>query len=338
MKTNINDKEIKLESLRQRDISIDILKFLAVFLIINSHMDMCYPPRYSMLATGGAIGDSLFLFVSGYTLFMGRMDNFGNWYKRRVNRIFPSAFICAMIWSVLTWSDSVDISRLWGGQFCIAIMGYYVILYFVRKYAIKHVPLIMFLVGLISLVAYVFFFPYKYETGEKGLYGITTLYRWIPYFGFMLMGAYVESNKDKVVSRPVIDGILFLFSLLVFYGIQMAAKKNASVAPYQIVTLVPLMGVIFFFYKLCNINGLEKIYYSKIVHPIIMTVSGLCLESYLIQFAIFTDKLNFLFPLNLFIITMAILGISFICKILARLFTQTFCPNAYDWKAMIKLY
>ena len=34
-----------------RDISIDILKFFAVFLIINSHADICYP-KYSMLATG----------------------------------------------------------------------------------------------------------------------------------------------------------------------------------------------------------------------------------------------------------------------------------------------
>lgn len=64
----------------KRDTSIDILKFLAVFLIINSHMDICYP-KYSILATGGAIGDCLFLFASGFTLFMGRMDDFPNWYK-----------------------------------------------------------------------------------------------------------------------------------------------------------------------------------------------------------------------------------------------------------------
>ena len=38
--------------MRERDYSIDILKFLAVFLIINSHMDALYV-KYSMLATGG---------------------------------------------------------------------------------------------------------------------------------------------------------------------------------------------------------------------------------------------------------------------------------------------
>ena len=64
--------------MNQRDISIDILKFIAVFLIINSHMDALYP-KYKMLATGGAIGDVLFLFASGYTLFLSnrklRFDN-----------------------------------------------------------------------------------------------------------------------------------------------------------------------------------------------------------------------------------------------------------------------
>lgn len=55
---------------KQRDISIDVIKFFAVFLIINSHSDIAYP-RYSILATGGAIGDCLFLFCSGFTLFMG---------------------------------------------------------------------------------------------------------------------------------------------------------------------------------------------------------------------------------------------------------------------------
>lgn len=38
--------------LNQRDISIDILKFFAVLLITNSHMELLYG-KYSMLATGG---------------------------------------------------------------------------------------------------------------------------------------------------------------------------------------------------------------------------------------------------------------------------------------------
>lgn len=47
-------------SAKQRDLGIDILKFLAVICVVNSHMDVCYPGKWSVLATGGAIGDALF--------------------------------------------------------------------------------------------------------------------------------------------------------------------------------------------------------------------------------------------------------------------------------------
>lgn len=56
--------------IKDRDYSVDVIKFFAVILIINSHADIMYP-QLKILATGGAIGDCLFLFCSGFTLFMG---------------------------------------------------------------------------------------------------------------------------------------------------------------------------------------------------------------------------------------------------------------------------
>lgn len=55
---------------KERDFAIDVVKFLAVLLIINSHADVMYP-HLKILATGGAIGDCLFLFCSGFTIFWG---------------------------------------------------------------------------------------------------------------------------------------------------------------------------------------------------------------------------------------------------------------------------
>lgn len=46
--------------MKQRDISIDILKFIAALIITNSHMELLYG-KYGALATGGAIGDVLLL-------------------------------------------------------------------------------------------------------------------------------------------------------------------------------------------------------------------------------------------------------------------------------------
>lgn len=56
----------------------------------------------------------------------------------------------------------------------------------------------------------------------------------------------------------MLDGILFIISLFLFYVVQYEAKKDVSIATYQIVTLIPLIGIVFYFYKLCNINVLKK--------------------------------------------------------------------------------
>lgn len=65
----MTDKNI-LKLSKPRDTAIDFVKFLALFLVLNSHMGECYP-KYQFLATGGAIGDALFFFASGFTLFLG---------------------------------------------------------------------------------------------------------------------------------------------------------------------------------------------------------------------------------------------------------------------------
>ena len=53
----------------KRNLGIDLLKFMAALLVVNSHIDIMYG-KYSALATGGSIGDILFFFCSGFTLFM----------------------------------------------------------------------------------------------------------------------------------------------------------------------------------------------------------------------------------------------------------------------------
>lgn len=219
-------------------------------------------------------------------------------------------------------------------------MVFYVLLYIAQKYLIKRLPLVLSTVSFIAILVYIFCFPYKYETSSKGMYGITTLYRWIPYFGFMLMGAMVGmKSKSRIVKYTCkwYDGVLFFLSLSLFYGIQFVAKKNMSIAPYQIVTLLPLAGIVFYFYKICNAHFFERIYNNRYGNLAILTVSGLCLESYLIQFSVITDKLNFIFPFNIPIIIVMVLIVSYFCRCLARIFSQTFTQGDYEWRTVFAL-
>ena len=325
--------------MRERDYSIDIIKFLAVFLIINSHSDIAYP-KYDILATGGAIGDALFLFCSGYTLFLGQMRDFGNYYKRRICRIYPSCFACMALMMLLPWVGhdwSQNFRASFFKDFINAIMIYYVLLWLIRKYLIKHLPWVFVFVGMVVIVAYIFFFPYKHETGSKGLYGITSIFRWLPYFGINLMGAYLGIHRKELKYSLKWDTCKFFVCLFLFYSIQFAAKKMPSIAPAQIVTVFFLAGVVFYLYKIFNAHVFKRIYDSKWGNSIIMIAGGLCLESYLVQYCVITDKMNNIFPLNLIVIILGVLTLAYICRCLARLFSQTFRTEDYEWKIILSL-
>ncbi|MCM1521175.1 MAG: hypothetical protein NC039_00815 [Muribaculaceae bacterium] len=230
--------------------------------------------------------------------------------------------------------------ELAGGEFIVALMLYYVVLYLIRNYALHHIPAVLTGWGAMTLIIYIFFFPYKYETGENGLYGITTYFRWIPFFMFMLVGAWLgwlkTSEKDNYKPSAMRDFSLMIMSLILFYGIQLAAKQRPEFAPWQIVSLLLLMGIIYYMYRWCEAPFFDRIYRKKFGR-FVSIIAGLCLESYLIQFAIITDKLNSLWPLNLLIMTCVILFCAYAVRCGARFISQTFSPTDYNWPAIFKL-
>lgn len=322
--------------MKERDFAIDMVKFIAVLLIINSHADIMYS-KLSILATGGAIGDCLFLFCSGFTLFWGGQKSFCNYYKRRINRIYPSVFAATLLTHLISCNLQFQLLDFSGGEFVMAIMIYYIFLYYIRKYAINRLPLLLFLVALVSLVVYIVWFPYKYETSSNGLYGITTYYRWIPYFAAMLLGALIGLKRKEMKYHAWYDFLKLVICVVLFYSIQFVAKMYKPIAPWQIVTLVPLMGIVVYFYKWCNCELIKRVYQNSAGNAMITTVGGLCLESYLIQGALFTDKMNSIWPLNLFVIILIILFCSYVVRCMSRLFAQTFRTEDYEWRKIISI-
>ena len=235
-------------------------------------------------------------------------------------------------------NPQVHYLQLLGGEFIIAIMVYYVLLYFVRKYAISRLVWIICAVAVLSVIVYMLWFPYKYEVSSKGIYGITTLYRWIPYFGAMLLGAIIGMRRKELRYHAWWDFVKLMLCVVLFYSIQFAAKIYRPVAPWQVVTLLPLMGITVYFYKWCNCDWMKRIYQGKWGNAVIMVVGGLCLESYLIQYSLFTAKMNSIWPLNLLIIVVVILLCSYIVRCMARWFVQTFRTEDYEWKKIFSLY
>ena len=78
--------------------STDLLRVVAIALVINSHMDELYP--WPVLGTGGAIGNSLFFLLSGLGLCLSESavsNSFPLYMAKRVRRIYPPAWVASLL-------------------------------------------------------------------------------------------------------------------------------------------------------------------------------------------------------------------------------------------------
>lgn len=189
----------KIYDLEGKNKAIVVFKFFAALLITYSHMALLFP-KYSGLVTGGAIGDGLFFFCSGFTLFLGRDGGFANWYKRRVSRIYPSIIMWALLSSVAfgwIWkvTDLITTPKYW---FIPCIMVYYAIFYLIRRFLMNYMKAVF--IGSFVIITFLSFFVLDMD--KSVMYAQVSFMR-IYYFMFMLMGAVValdlKADQGKMI-------------------------------------------------------------------------------------------------------------------------------------------
>ena len=310
----------------ERNIAIDILKVFAVLLVMNSHMKMCYP-NYSFFATGGAIGDALFFFASGFTLFIGKHMRFDNWYKRRINRIYPSILTTA-IFVYVVWNFSENIGDILIGKrywFIGCILVYYILLYPIKEYKDgKYAFHSLILGGGVCVVLFFCFFNNGTSLYSGGLY------RCFAFFLIMLQGAITGKNMDDYRYKHI--HILYLIvSIGLWYGLFYIGKNSWLI----LVSFIPLFGVTRYLYLVCCAPLFKRSYSGKYVGNGLYIISQLCLEVYLIQKFVFTNALNHLFPLNIPVIMVSVIIVAYIIKVISNFISQTFRTEPYEWSKML---
>ncbi len=319
--------------MKERNIGIDILKFFAALLITNSHMDLLYG-KYNTLATGGAIGDVLFFFCSGFTLFLGRMGRFDNWYKRRINRIYPTVFAWAILSAFFfNQHQSMDYTIIHGGGwFVTCIMLYYVVLYFIQRFMLHHLKWVF---GIVALICIAWYFIMDRPT-DYNMYG-ATYFKWGHYFLFMLLGAMMGISQRQWIFNLKTDFIKLISNIFVYYAILFAGRIYTLFSELQIISLIPLLFIVYYFYKVCSSDTLKKWYTNRYIGWSIKFIGGLCLEIYLVQGVLFTENMNHIFPINILIMFIIIFAVAYLLRCGSRIFSQTFKDGEYDWKAVFKL-
>lgn len=189
----------KIYDLEGKNKAIVLFKFFAALLITYSHLRLLFP-KYEGLVTGGAIGDGLFFFCSGFTLFLGRDGGFMNWYKRRVSRIYPSVIMWALFSAVAfgwTWiiTDLVTTPKYW---FIPCIMVYYVIFYVIRRCLMNYMKWVFYGAFLLITISSVFVLDMHHSV----MYAQVSFMR-IYYFMFMLIGAITALDLRQGENKKV---------------------------------------------------------------------------------------------------------------------------------------
>ena len=189
------------------------------------------------------------------------------------------------------------------------------------------------------------------EKSGNNMYG-WNYFKWCYYFLFMLLGSMMglKRNLNKK-TYPFFEGLYdkhihiipiflkLLICIVLFFGLcWFKCQTGIGWELLQISSLIPLLGTTYYFWRLSNTKLLTQAYHHHLTGPIIRFISGLCLEIYLVQYNLFTDKLNNIFPLNLLVIFSTILVTAYLLRCLSRIWSQTFKDGDYDWRAVTKLY
>lgn len=246
--------------MKERNISIDVIKFIAAVLITNSSFEILYP--ISSLATGGTMGNCLFFFASGFTIFLKPLGRFDQFYKKRINRIYPTVFAWALLSAIFFHNSKnmLEIILYGGGWFILCIMILYIFLYIVNKTLSKQ----LILSGIISFVAVMIWFFMIDKDSNSSFYGDNSYFRWSFYFLFMLLGAISGVYQEKITHNFGSSLAMLILSILVFYAMLYYSRQNIIPKEIEIISILPLLGMTMYFYKLGGTAFLKKIYNHKI--------------------------------------------------------------------------
>jgi peptidoglycan/LPS O-acetylase OafA/YrhL len=211
-----------MENNNNRIIGIDILKVFAVLLVLNSHMSMCYDGiEHPFWVTGeGAIGNALFFFSSGFTLFLGdkQLPSFANWYKRRVNRIIPT--ILSVVIIVCIFRNFSYVMRYW---FVECILVYYVFFYPIRRFSFLSNHLNRVFMGAAVAILLIYLLAFNY-TNKSLFYGHDDFRRYF-FFLYMLQGAIM--GKQYALYKFKGWHVLMLFvCVAVWYALCIVFKNS----------------------------------------------------------------------------------------------------------------
>lgn len=262
----------------KRNLDIDLLRFFAITLVINSHMDAFYP--LAIMGTGGAIGNALFFMLSSFGLLLSeqnRPQRFVDYLTKRVKRIYPVYWLVMVllmlpiglyyffynpeVFGVVANSYRFTSPLEFGTNlyypppafwFLQALMIYYVVgFFFIHHFAVAKILFGMAALLMLYIVLYARIPDFSVLAIEQTMH-----FKLVFYAMVFLYGIALASVNDRIVYRGPVDIVALLACLVVMYGHKLLALAG-HVQEWQFIQQLSLFPMLFFAIKVARAGWLQ---------------------------------------------------------------------------------
>ncbi len=294
---------------------INYLKLIATALITNSHFGNFWP--VSALATGGLLGNVIFFAVSGFLLYNIK-TSFIKWFPKRFFRVYPVLAIFTLFTVLIgeyPLNNLDDAFKLFvyptNYIFLVWLIICYCIFYFVvyiDKKVINFLEITMAVIFLVWISVYALF----YDKSEYRVDNVSEPFILFLYTESMLMGALFKKGRKNILGGIDLKFkiILTVGCMVVYFVSKIIFSRVESILPLQILNQIVILLAVFSLFDL--FMSLEHVF-KKIpekLNLVVKHISNITLQIYLVQFVIikYCDKLAF--PVNLIVVTFAIIVVA----------------------------
>lgn len=262
---------------------VNLLRCLAIALVINSHMDAFYP--IPVLGTGGAIGNALFFMLSAYGLMLSekkRPQRFQDYLIKRIFRIYPVVWmsILLLIFPLLLfyYLKSSEYFFILASEFSLnSPLGFFSIIFYPPSaFWFLQALMTFYVCGFVLIKNYnnkkiiystlflVLIYAALYLRAES--YGSLIIeqemnFKLVFYFLIFIFGIFLASVEHKIKYQGVFDYLMLLLFILVIYGHKLLVMMTGGkYAEYQFVQQMAIFPLVFYFLKISQSVWMGKLF------------------------------------------------------------------------------
>jgi peptidoglycan/LPS O-acetylase OafA/YrhL len=297
----------------------NFLRFIAICLVINSHLDLYYPIAH--IGTGGAIGNALFFMLSAFGLLLSenkKPQTFIGYCAKRARRIYPTvwAVLFFLVFPLYYFQNSIDLKTVfllpvkclyppfWFLQ--VLLLNYLIGFFLIKNYSKRKIGTVMVATFLLYLYFYLNHIDLTVWSVEKMPF--KTLF----YTMVFIFGIYLASINDKIKFSGATDVIICFAFIFFIYGHKLLLSKHL-LSNLQALQQLMIVVVVYYALKISRSSFVrERIMQLSIIGPTARYISRITLELYIVHVTISPIVLhrNLLFPLNAIIFLLATFSIA----------------------------